>query len=237
MEARQVDAMHGWQWIVSGYGLFRKNPLLWIMLLGTYLLAALIFYIIPKVGSLLWALLAPVFTAGFMLGCKALEAGEELELAHLFAGFQKNLPQLLTIGGIYVAVSIVVFVAAVSISGGVPAEVADLAAAQTDPAVALAALQKLMSIMLLALLLMIPLLMAYWFAPALVVFADMAAIAAMKLSFVACFKNPLPFLVYGGASLLLLVLAMIPFGAGLLILVPTLIASVYTGYQDIFGKS
>jgi len=80
----------------------------------------------------------------------------------------------------------------------------------------------------------IPIAMASWFAPALVVFDNMQAWDAMKTSFSACLSNMLPFLLYGIIALMLTVLAMIPFGLGLLVLGPVLIASVYTGYRDIF---
>ena len=35
-----------------------------------------------------------------MFGCHALAQGEELELAHLFAGFQQHAQKLVTLGGI-----------------------------------------------------------------------------------------------------------------------------------------
>ena len=43
----------------------------------------------------------------------------------------------------------------------------------------------------------VPLLMAYWFAPALVVLRNDEPVAAMKTSFRACLANMLPMLVYG----------------------------------------
>jgi len=100
--------------------------------------------------------------------------------------------------------------------------------------VAIGAVGGMLVAMLVALTLLIPLLMAYWFAPALVFFNDMSAPDAMKASFVASMKNWLPFTVYGVASLGLAIVAMIPFGLGLLVLVPVITASIYTGYKDIF---
>jgi len=84
---------------------------------------------------------------------------------------------------------------------------------------------------------MLPLIMAYWFAPTLVLFHDMKAVDAMRLSFFACLRNFLPFLVYGVISAILLLLAMIPLGLGLLIMIPTMTASLYVSYKDIFNIS
>jgi uncharacterized membrane protein len=88
--------------------------------------------------------------------------------------------------------------------------------------------------LLVALALLVPLLMAYWFAPALVVLRNMTAMDAMKLSFVGCLRNIWPFLVYGVIAFILMMIAMIPFGLGMLILVPVLNASIYVGYKDVF---
>ena len=88
---------------------------------------------------------------------------------------------------------------------------------------------------LIAMLFIVPILMAYWYAPILVGLNNLSAIQAMKLSFVACLKNMLPFLLYGLIFMLLLVAAIIPFGLGLLIAVPVMMTSLYASYVDVFN--
>ena len=88
--------------------------------------------------------------------------------------------------------------------------------------------------MLVGIALMIPLMMTFWFAPSLVALNDIPALTAMKLSFLGCIKNILPFLLYGLIAFVLMLIAVIPFGLGLLILSPVLIASIYAGYRDIY---
>ncbi|HQR51562.1 MAG TPA: BPSS1780 family membrane protein, partial [Methylophilaceae bacterium] len=100
MEIRQVNAGNGWNWIADGFGLFKQSPVIWIALFFVYLLLAMLLSFIPVVGPIILNLLAPVFMAGFMLGCKAIEDGEELEINHLFAGFSRNTSKLITVGGI-----------------------------------------------------------------------------------------------------------------------------------------
>lgn len=236
MEARQVSAGNAWGWVVGGFNLFKQNPVIWIALFFIYLLVAMVLSIIPLVGPIVLNLLAPVFMAGFMLGCRALEMDEELEINHLFAGFKNNTAQLITVGGIYLVGAIVivgiVFVflgadAMTGLFGGNPAEGRPALDPAASPAPALALLVILGA--------MLPLIMAYWFAPALVLFHDMKALDAMRLSFFACLKNVLPFLIYGIISAVLLVLAMIPLGLGLLVMIPTMTASLYISYKDIFN--
>ena len=77
--------------------------------------------------------------------------------------------------------------------------------------------------------------MAYWFAPVLVGLNNLTAVQAMKLSFVACLRNMLPFLLYGLIFMLLLIVAIIPFGLGLLVAVPLMMTSLYTSYVDVFN--
>ena len=91
--------------------------------------------------------------------------------------------------------------------------------------------------MLIGAALMLPVLMAVWFAPALVVFHGRDAVQALKESFIGCLKNILPFFVYGLVMFVFGILASIPFGLGWLVLGPVLAASVYTSYKDIFIAS
>jgi len=78
------------------------------------------------------------------------------------------------------------------------------------------------------------LIMAYWYAPALVMLEDRTAVSAMKESFSGCARNMVPFLVYGICAMLLAFVAMIPFGLGLIAFVPTLTASIYASYKDVY---
>jgi uncharacterized membrane protein len=83
-------------------------------------------------------------------------------------------------------------------------------------------------------LFLIPLMMAYFFAPALVVLDGLPAPTAMRLSFSGCLKNIVPFLLYGLVGLVLLVLGAIPFGLGLLVVMPVFVGSIYAAYRDIY---
>ena len=85
--------------------------------------------------------------------------------------------------------------------------------------------------------LMLPLFMAIWFAPLLVVFHEHGALEAMKASFTGCLRNIVPFLVYGVIGFVLMVLASVPVLLGWLVLGPVMVASIYTAYRDIYFTS
>ena len=233
MKARVVEAGRGWQWIVDGFGLFRKYPLMWIALTVVLVLIWMVSFIIPLVGPLLFNLLSPVLFAGLMIGCKAVENGEELELPHLFAGFRKNPTALVTIGGVYLVGTIVV-VGVIFMTAGGSMLPAVLDKSSGDVQEVAAAMRSMALALTVGFALYLPLLMLIWFAPLLVVFHDLTPVEAMKQSFFACLSNWLAFLVYGVIILVLWFIASIPLFLGLVVLLPVLICSLYASYKDIF---
>jgi uncharacterized membrane protein len=235
MEARKVNAGNGWNWISGGFAIFKQSPVIWIALFFIYVLIGMALSIIPVIGPIVFNVLAPVFMAGFMMGCRALEMGEEIEINHLFAGFKQNTSQLITVGGIYLAALIVIVGVVFLASGAAPLMSPMMAEDLMSGQHATAAGGGMLLPLLIVLAAMVPLFMAYWFAPTLVLFHDMKALDAMKLSFVACLRNIMPFFVYSLISMVLMLLAAIPLGLGLLVMIPTMTASLYVSYKDIFG--
>lgn len=230
MQGRTVAAGRGWDWIAAGYALFRKQPGIWILAAVVLGVIFIVISMIPLLGTLANALLFPIFGGGLMLGCRNLEQGGKLEIDDLFAGFKQKTGDLVMIGAFnllgWVVIAFAVFVV---VGGGV-----FMGMMRGGDAGAGISIASMLLAMLLVAGLSLPLYMATWFAPALIVLGDAAPGAALKASFFACLRNWLPFLVYGIVLLLLCVLAAIPAGLGFLVLMPVVIASVYTAYRDIF---
>ena len=232
-------------WIKEGFALFRKSPANWLALVlllfaGTKLVGA-----IPLLG-LVFVLLMPLFIVGLMEGCRSLERGEPLTLAHLACGFRRNAAQLVTIGGVSLVGNIGVMML-VSALGGEAMSTLAKAAAQGGRAGAVTAEMKaassaLASARLGGVLVSLPLLMAIWYSPLLVYFRDLTALAAMKSSLIACVRNASALLVYGLAVLGGMMLAM-PFALALRLpdlavwlLAPILLPSLYASYKDIYEE-
>jgi hypothetical protein len=228
---RAVRAARGWEWITAAWALFKRQPLMWILfaVIGIMIFVALHFF--PIVGQIVLALLAPVFTGGVMMGCRDLEQGGELQVSHLFAGFRERFGSLLLVGAISLGLSFAIAFVAALVTG---AGMGTLLGAGADPAAVAAAGVTLLLAALIMLALLVPVSMAMWFAPALVVFHGQGPALAIKHSFLACLKNIMPFLLYGVILLLLAMAASVPFGLGWLVLGPVTVASLYTGYRDIF---
>jgi len=243
MEARVVAPGRGWQWLFEGFWLFRKTPLIWLALALALGLMWVVSLMIPVLGPLLFNLLSPALFAGLMVGCRALESGKPLEMAHLFAGFRQHAAPLVTVGGVYLVGTVIVVGIVLVVAGG-----SMLPAVLTKPGTDIETLRAAARSMAVALAIgaavYLPVLMAVWFAPLLVVFNGLAPVAAMKLSFTACVSNTVPFLVYGVAVLMAWIVLSLPAALGaagallaaalLVASIPVLICSVYMSYRDIF---
>jgi uncharacterized membrane protein len=229
-DGQAVPAGHGWQWIAAGWELFKRQPGTWILLLIVFVVISFLIVLIPFLGSLASNLLWPVFAGGIVLGCRELDQGGELTVGHLFAGFRDHFGRLVLIGVLYLVALIAVMIVAFAIAG---AGVGFGALLGRDPGAEIGVRTILIAV-LVALALLIPVVMAVWFAPSLVVLNDLGVGDALKASFAACLRNIVPFLVYGLIGFGLAIVATIPFGLGWLALGPTLAASVYAAYRDIF---
>jgi len=165
-----------------------------------------------------------------MWGCQALTRNQDLEINHLFEGFKKNTAQLIAVGGIYMVGLLVV---AVFVVLALDKQTIELLVQGKDLSPEQAS--NMLLPILIAMLFIMPILMAYWFAPILAGLHNLSAVDAMKLSFMACLTNMLPFLLYGFIFMVLLIMAIIPFGLGLVLVVPLMMTSLYTSYVDIFS--
>lgn len=234
MEPQRLAAGQGWQWIKQGYALFMKAPLLWVVLLLICFIAAVGLSAVPVVGEPLASLLLPAVLAGLMAGCRALEHGEELELAHLFSGFQQRTAQLVTLGGIALVGQFVIFGVMMMVGGATLVSILMSGQTPQDPEIIRQAVSGAGIAVLLGFTLFSVLVMAMQFAPMLVFFNNVAPVTAMKLSFRAFLHNIGPMSVYGLIIIFLSILATIPMMLGWLVLMPIMFTSIYVAYNDIF---
>lgn len=239
LEPRAVGADRGTAWWGEGWRLFTPGVGVWLLILLILVVINVAATVIPVVGTLAMQVLYPVFVGGLMLGCRALDRGNPITLGHLFGGFSQRTGPLVIVGLIYTGLAVLITV----IVGGMMVAIFGVAVfgmltGAVDPSQTGIALDSAVVAVLLGflffLLLLLPLIMAIWFAPALVMLGGLSPGAAMKASFSGCLRNVVPFLVYGLIGLVLAIVASIPFGVGWFVLGPVTIASIYASYCDIF---
>jgi len=251
-----VPASSGWNWVLTGFALFRKSPVMWAFLSLTYIMLMQLLGMIPIFGWFAATVLIPVFSASFMIASRELDQGRKLRADLLFSGFKSNLPALLRQGGLYLASGLAILGLSALVDGGLLLE---LMVFGTRPPAAAAESGKLAGATLLAGALYLPVLAAFWFAPALSAWRKLPALQALFYSFFAALRNWRAFIAYGCAvlalslicSFALFMFALVVRGllgdrsqnAFLLVMlpvmltyVPTLFASFYASYRDVFPQ-
>lgn len=237
MEAKKLTAGFGWLWIKQGIYLFKKSPVLWMSLTFITIVSLIVVASIPVVGDLLATLLFPVVFSGLLWGCHALEHDEELELAHLFAGFRHNTQQLITLGGFNLAGQFMIFGVMTLTGGAALVSILMSGSPVEDPAVVAQATMGAGFAILLGIILFSVLLMATQFAPMLVTFNNLSPIEALKTSLRSCWLNLIPLSVYGTMMLLFAIAASLPMMLGWFILMPIMITSIYAAYRGILPNA
>lgn len=251
-----VPAGNGWNWVLTGFALFRKSPAMWAFLALTYIMLMQLLGMIPVLGWFAATVLIPTFSASFMIASRELDLGRKLRVDLLFAGFKSNLRALLAQGGLYLASGLAILGLSALVDGGLLLRLMVLG---TKPPAAAFEEGKLAAATMLAAALYLPVLAAFWFAPALSAWRKLPALQALFYSFFAAMSNWRAFIGYGLAltmlsvicSVTLFVLALLVrglLGNGsqnsfvlvmlpvMLTYVPTLFASFYASYRDVFPE-
>jgi uncharacterized membrane protein len=235
MQIHTVEAGRGAGWLGDGFDYFKRAAGAWLAIAVVLFVIYVALSFIPVIGSLAGQLLAPVFSAGILLGCRQMDDGGALELGHLFKAFSDNPGPLIVLGALYVAaliaLGIFMVILAFFVMGGVGTIMQVI---NGDANALLQNLPRLLVVMLVGVGLYVPVVMAFWFAPALVALGGLSVQDAVSGSFTGCMRNLFPFLVWGIVALVLGIVAVIPMGLGLLVLVPMIWASTYVAYKEIF---
>jgi hypothetical protein len=257
MQALTLPAANGWQWLRDAFALYRRNPLLLTLAMLSYWFSIMALSLLPFVGMLLAPLLTPALSVAIMNVCRALDGtnpspaanGEALQRYH--RQMVANGRPLLWLGAVYFVYSLAAFGLASLLDGGALWNLLSakepLTAEEIQAGTYLPGLQ-------IFLLLMLPAILAYWFAPMLTAWHSLPVAKSLFFSLVASWRNWKAFTVYSLALigltailpgvLLGLVASISPTLAGLLstaflfallaVLGPTLFASFYISYREIF---
>lgn len=229
---RSVDVGRGLQWLLDGWALFVKAPGAWVAISAITLVIIVFLNMVPVLGGIALAFLMPVLFAGMLVGCRELARGGELRVEHLFVGLRgRDTGNLVMVGAFSLAAAVVVIAVMALVGGG-----AAVSGAMVGRGMAGAGLVMggILLASLIGLLLLIPVSMALWFAPPLIMFGALAPVPALKASFAGCLKNLLPFFVYGVVLFVLMVVAALPFLLGYLVLIPVIAGSIHSAYGDIY---
>lgn len=187
-------ARHGILWLREAAQMLSAARVPWMLLLLVYYLIQLAVSVVPFVGPLAMMLMRPVFAVGFLAAAWTQERGGAPQVTHLFRGFRANLWALVPIGAVLIAGTTLAVLASALVDGGA---LLDVITAGAKPDETLVVNPRLEAGMVLSVVCAIPVLLAVWFAPALVVFQDCSARQALTGSLRAALANWRPVAVYG----------------------------------------
>lgn len=250
--ARIVPWVRGVHWLGEGWKLFRVAPLAWIALVLTYWVLMTMVSLVPIVGIAAASVLVPPFSVGFMALSRAAAMRAPVTLPLLFSGFREHLGSQLTLGGVYL-VCLALLLAATALADGGALARWMLTAERPDATILRS--EAFLGALATAAALYLPAMMAFWFAPVLAAWHGVGAGKALFFSVVACLMNWRAFLAYGAVVALMTVVvpmlalnALLSASGGALgtqavsiafllipVMLPTLLASFYVSYRDVFG--
>lgn len=254
---RRVNAGQGWQWIYQAWRLIRPR---FSLVLGAVLLMYVLLFIasmIPLIGHIAAPILAPFLAGGVYV---ILQRVREIELrAHseplareqpisfdlLFSVFKDPAPRkaLLWLGFVSIAFSLVLMFAvaifvSIQLAGVDHSVLTDLTA--TDEQRIRFLLPYLMNpdawlLWLGVLIASVAYSMATYFAVPLIVLRGASLGSALSQSFNAVGRNWTAFLVYALVLFVLFLTVPITLMLSLIVLLPLMVTSVFTAFEDIWG--
>ncbi|MGA0881370.1 MAG: BPSS1780 family membrane protein [Burkholderiaceae bacterium] len=255
-----LPARRGAAWVGLGFRLFHQQPLVWFVTMVSYWLVLVLVSSLPLVGIAVSMALSQVMAFGLVALAFAIDKRDPEQPATpatLFSGFRmgrETAIRLIQLGLIYGALLGLLLLVSIGLDPSAGPSTLEPKPAPESPDEALEQMSQGFSGWLLLLAaLYVPVLMAFWFAPQLVVWQQLAPLKALFFSLVAVWLNKGAFLRYGllwvgvilasSAGLGLLITAIGLSGGGLLMAVLPLSlllmaighASAYISTREVLG--
>jgi len=242
-EIRQTPAGSGLAWWTQSFSwLFGDLARLgvWVAMLLCCLLILTPLHWVPLVGSVASHLLWYVFCGGLMVAARDTQRGQAPHFRDLFAGFGPRGGALIGAGVLVLAATLAVIGLMVAIGVGTILGAMAGATSFEQIAVRSAALTSIgwgsVLLLFVCLLAFIPISMAAWLAPALIMLRGAAPLEALRLSLRACRRNLGALTVYGLVGVGLALIATVMFLIGWLFLLPLIFLSTYAAYREMLGE-
>ncbi len=230
MRVAELKASRGAAWLGEAFKLFRGAPMQWMSLCAGWIAMTFALILVPFIGGVIASFLQPVFFASFAIAAFKQTAGERLVMGDLFSGFRRNMRALVNLGAMLLLAEIAIF--ALMALLGLPV----VSSSDNNFTIAEYAEQLKGKEWILAtgFILTVVVKGALWFAPPLIAFHGMSTVQAIRWSVYAAISNLGAMIVYGAALTGAFLAAIVPWGLGLLVVIPLMAISTYIGYREVF---
>jgi len=225
----ELPASHGARWIAESFRMFRAYPIQWMGLTAGWISITFALLIIPFLGGVLANFLQPAFFASFAIAGYRQSAGERVVMGDLFGGFRRHMRSQVNLGAVLLLSEIAIF--AIMAAMGLPLAGEGDGFTMADY---VESLQGKEWILAFGFLLTVLVKGALWFAPPLIAFHGMPTMHAIRWSLYAALANLGAMMVYGATLLALFFVGAIPWGAGLVVVLPLMAISSFVSYREVF---
>lgn len=250
---QRIGLATGWQWFRAGFTRYRRNPLLLVFWIMSYWTMLGLLGLMPVVGDLLVAALAPVLLVGVWAGCRALDAEVMPSFTLLFSGFRNRLQPLMGLGVLHFLLTLGILALTALFDGGTLLQLMARSTLGVGTDVKTIDPDSLsLSAMLVALAAYVPVMLAFAYAPLLIAWRGFGVGKALFFSLVGSWRAwqgllglLLSVLVFGivlPSLVMMLLLAMgisdtvvtsmivVPLMA---VLAPTVVSAFYSSYREV----
>ncbi len=196
MKLHLVPASAGLQWVKLGVKTFFRQPLAMSGLFFMFMATVSVLSLVPLLGTIISLLLVPVATLGLMAATREATQGRFPMPSTLISGLRGKPAQtrnMLILGAMYAAGLLLVLGAAMLFAGDAPPLDPNAGEVSAEMVRASLANQGLLA----GLVVYLPVVMAFWHAPALVHWHGVSPGKSLFFSFMACWGNKGAMLFYG----------------------------------------
>ncbi len=234
MAHRRVQARAGWHWLTRGWRLFTQQPLTWLLMAACFLIASALLTEIPRLGPFAIALFGPALFAGMVHGAREIDAGRTLYPGSLLRTFRHSATtlRLVAVGVTPLATALALALLAAPL---LDHSVAFPGIGDPVPAGAAAGALRAFLFFVLAATGLLAVLTLLLFTVPRIALADRALVPALGDSLRAVHDNVGAFCVFVSSYAALALLALVPFGLGLLALLPVVAGAVHAAHREVFG--
>lgn len=197
MKLHIVPARTGFQWVKLGAQTFFRQPLAMAGLCFMFMASISVLSLVPVIGPLISLAVVPAATLGLMVASREAAQGRFPMPTTLVAAFRAgpaNTRSMLILGALYAAILMLVFGVGALFAVDV-APVAGASSGEITPEQVRAMFDN--PGLWVTMLLSVPVLMAFWHAPALVHWHQVTPLKSLFFSLMACWANKGAMLLYG----------------------------------------
>ena len=225
MQIKSIPASRAVEWYKQGWAIFSKDMVTWVLMALVMGVGGFLLNILPILGQIIMLVLMPALLGGLLYAAQQASQGKPIKVEYLWSVLMdpQKRNQFLGLGGILFALVSMVGIISVVFVGD------SLLRGATSGlgGVGIGGLLFMLVVGFASFVL-------FNYTPALMLFRGLSLFDALKVCASTAVTQVVPLLVLFLLYSVLSLVAVIPFGLGLLVLFPVTAGAIYASYQELF---